>query len=263
MSTFILTWNPDVYDFDDGEYESFVASASQGIPFEFDWSVGVRKSGIVAGDRAFLLRQHRDRGIVASGHFLGPVYQDAHYNDPHKQANYGNVQWTAWLSVEDRLPVETLLAEVPQVAWNHMQGSGVRVPDDAADYLGALWEEHTGEVPPPRLPEEPPPGTYREGTVERIEVNRYERDPRARRACLQHWGHDCVVCGFSFKKTYGALGEGFIHVHHLRELSTVPADYEVDPVIDMRPVCPNCHAMLHRRQPALTPDELQGLLSGA
>ena len=42
----------------------------------------------------------------------------------------------------------------------------------------------------------------------------------ARRACIDHWGHVCVVCGIDFGKTYGRFAKGFIHVHHLRELST-------------------------------------------
>jgi 5-methylcytosine-specific restriction enzyme A len=51
-----------------------------------------------------------------------------------------------------------------------------------------------------------------------------------------------------------------MHVHHLKELSTVGVGYEVDPLEDLRPVCPNCHAMLHRRRPAFAPEELRLML---
>jgi hypothetical protein len=41
----------------------------------------------------------------------------------------------------------------------------------------------------------------------------------------------------------------------------VPPGYKVDPVNDLWPVCPNCHAMIHRGPgPALTVEELQRLL---
>jgi len=31
-------------------------------------------------------------------------------------------------------------------------------------------------------------------------------------------------------------------------------------ILDLRPVCPNCHAMLHKRTPAISIEELQGLM---
>jgi 5-methylcytosine-specific restriction protein A len=43
------------------------------------------------------------------------------------------------------------------------------------------------------------------------------------------------------------MGEGFIHVHHLLDLSLVQPGKRVDGVKDLRPVCPNCHAMLHHK----------------
>ncbi|WP_175752305.1 HNH endonuclease [Burkholderia anthina] len=70
----------------------------------------------------------------------------------------------------------------------------------------------------------------------------------------------CVVCAFDFGTKYGALGEGFIHVHHLRPLSQIKEEHEVDPIADLRPVCPNCHAMLHRGSRVLTVEELKQLI---
>ena len=51
---------------------------------------------------------------------------------------------------------------------------------------------------------------------------------------------------------------GFTHVHHLSPLSIVGADNQVDPIDDLRPVCPNCHAVLHRREPPYSLDEVAG-----
>jgi len=104
--------------------------------------------------------------------------------------------------------------------------------------------------------------TYYEGATKHITVNVYERNAKARRACISRYGVDCSVCGFNFKSAYGDAGDGFIHVHHLKPLSEVGEEYELDPVKDLRPVCPNCHAMIHRRIPAYTIAEMKQLLSG-
>ena len=100
-------------------------------------------------------------------------------------------------------------------------------------------------------------GRYVEGSVRQVAVNAYERSSTARRACLDHYGLDCAVCGFNFAEVYGTLGKGFIHVHHLRDLAVIGEEYEVDPIGDLRPVCPNCHAMLHRKTPAMGVDALR------
>jgi hypothetical protein len=102
--------------------------------------------------------------------------------------------------------------------------------------------------------------TFPEGAVTRVTVNKYERDPAARKKCLARYGHQCSVCDLNFEDEYGDIGRDFIHVHHLKELSTVGPGYEVDPIDDLRPVCPNCHAMLHKRRPAFTPEELKAML---
>lgn len=135
-------------------------------------------------------------------------------------------------------------------------------PPDVADRLEAMLAAPAADSEGIfRSPEEAPQGqTFPEGTLERVEVNHYERDHRARRLCLAHWGSRCATCDLDFGECYGPLGQGFIHVHHILELSSVGPGYQVDPVNDLRPVCPNCHAMLHRRCPALSIDELRRLL---
>lgn len=86
---------------------------------------------------------------------------------------------------------------------------------------------------------------YEEGARISVLTNRFERDYRARKACIQHYGAECAVCKLEFAKFYSGLGEGFIHVHHLVPISQAQGKYKVDPISDLRPVCPNCHAMLH------------------
>jgi 5-methylcytosine-specific restriction enzyme A len=99
--------------------------------------------------------------------------------------------------------------------------------------------------------------TLLEGLQKTVLVNTYERNPVARAKCIEHYGVQCVVCGFDFEKIYGDIGKGFIHVHHLTKLSDIGQSYEINPVNDLRPVCPNCHSMLHKRNPPYEIAELK------
>ena len=98
--------------------------------------------------------------------------------------------------------------------------------------------------------------THQEGAVHRVWVNRYERDPKARDKCIEHHGTRCAVCELDFERRYGEIGKGFIHVHHLRPLSRLKSKYRLDPLKHLVPVCPNCHAMLHRRDPPYDIEQL-------
>ena len=100
-----------------------------------------------------------------------------------------------------------------------------------------------------------------EGAVRKVLVNAYERNPIARARCIAFYGLHCVVCGLSFGERYGKVAEGFIHVHHLRQLSDIGREYAVDPIQDLRPVCPNCHAVMHMTDPPYTIEQVQAFLA--
>ena len=105
---------------------------------------------------------------------------------------------------------------------------------------------------------------YVEGAAIRVFVNAYERNPKARQACINHYGARCIVCRFDFSKEYGKrIGDGFIHVHHTFPLHLRKAKYNVDPIEDLKPVCPNCHAMLHKSDPPYSVKDIQSLLKKA
>lgn len=99
-----------------------------------------------------------------------------------------------------------------------------------------------------------------EGSVKQILVNRYERDRSARDKCIEHYGLKCSVCDFDFGDIYGEIGAGFIHVHHLVQISDIKQEYQIDPIKELRPVCPNCHAMLHKNNPPYTIEQLKSCL---
>ena len=56
----------------------------------------------------------------------------------------------------------------------------------------------------------------------------------------------CEICGFSFLKTYGILGQGFIEAHHIEPIS-LRTQREKTTFDDLILVCSNCHRMLHRK----------------
>lgn len=100
------------------------------------------------------------------------------------------------------------------------------------------------------------PETVYEGAKKVITVNSYERNREARNMCIAVHGCKCAVCGMNFEDVYGELGRGFIHVHHVVPISSIGKEYELKPAKDLIPVCPNCHAMLHRKDPPYTINEL-------
>jgi hypothetical protein len=96
-----------------------------------------------------------------------------------------------------------------------------------------------------------------EGARRTVWASSYERDPRAKKACIAHWGTSCIICRFDFAKAYGKLGKGYIHAHHLYPMADIRGRRETDPKKDLLPVCPNCHAMIHKRSPCLKVEELK------
>lgn len=111
-----------------------------------------------------------------------------------------------------------------------------------------------------RFPEEVQTDSLKEGSVQTVTVNAFERNPEARRRCIEVHGTSCAVCNFNFGKVYGDFARDFIHVHHLHPLAIQRAEHKVDPVHDLRPVCPNCHAVIHMRNGCLSIEEVKAML---
>lgn len=88
---------------------------------------------------------------------------------------------------------------------------------------------------------------YSEGKTKKVLINSYERNPIARKKCIEHFGLNCQVCEFNFEEKFGDLGKEFIHVHHKIDIATIGIEYSVNPLTDLIPVCPNCHSMLQKK----------------
>ena len=126
----------------------------------------------------------------------------------------------------------------------------------AIERLG--WNEDNQTSLPEEVPE---PTRLYEGSVRSISVNAYERSAAARGKCILHYGCKCSVCNVILGDVYGEIAHGHIHVHHLRQLSEINTEYQVDPIQDLRPVCPNCHAIIHLSNPPKTIEEVKALIA--
>lgn len=150
--------------------------------------------------------------------------------------------------------------------WYHVAAPGIRGEDglfywclrkqilDAVVALG--W--HTPRHAPGRSADKPKPGV--EGAEILYERTVPERDEGLRRQCIEAQGHACLICKVDLGAIYGKLGEGFIEVHHLRPLGDGKGERGTDPTKDLIPVCPNCHAMIHRGGITRTPAEVRRAL---
>lgn len=134
----------------------------------------------------------------------------------------------------------------------------------ALDALALTWSSRLLGAVLALMPLEPVepllPAGEMEGDPQQVLVTRYERSQINRAACIEIHGIRCKVCDFDFAAVYGEIGEEFIEVHHIEPVSGLQPGTIVDPAKDLAPVCANCHAMLHRRRPPYSLDELRSML---
>jgi hypothetical protein len=135
-----------------------------------------------------------------------------------------------------------------------------------SEYVIQELDRLVAQLPPSdtgRLPEEVPERVFREGRAIQVPLTRYERDKGARDECLRVHGTTCVVCRIDHQSLYGPIAEALVQVHHLTPISSLGREYVLEPSRDLVPVCPNCHAVIHRHDPPLTPDEVVVLIQKA
>ena len=102
---------------------------------------------------------------------------------------------------------------------------------------------------------------FPEGAQTRVHVNRYERDRRNRASAIAIHGTACKACGLNMSERYGPIAQDLVEVHHITPASQLGPGYVIDPVCDLVPLCPNCHAVVHRNDPPLDVDQVSSLLN--
>jgi 5-methylcytosine-specific restriction enzyme A len=265
MATYLITWNPKRWKWEDRrDLQRCIAKIEEQGYCEDRWSCGNTRR-IKQGDRLFLMRLGKDpKGIVGSGFATSDVYEDKHWEPGHPGiARYIDLNFDALLDSEQEPTLS--LSELSDISTSTPwipQSSGVTIEDQVASKLEARWTRFLNSEAAIRTPQEVKGSdVLYEGGTRQITVNAYERNSAARRDCIAHYGHSCSACGFSFEEKYGDVGKDFIHIHHLVPLSEVGEEYEVNPKKDLRPVCPNCHAIIHKKKPPYTIDEVRELLA--
>jgi 5-methylcytosine-specific restriction protein A len=246
MTAIILGWNPDRWN--EWNYAAVVERvAATGMHLE-RWSGG-RHRNIAEGTDAWLLLQgDLGRGLIGHGVVLsddpGPRSPASGEAVPERAPMYVQVVFDSLLPPGEQIAVDVLAEALPGVPWDSDDVTGLAVEPGEEMMLRTLWRDFGPPSGPD--PTHPGAGTYPRDAVTRVEVNRYEQDPDARRACIAHHGTSCAACGFSFEQKYGPIGTDFIPLHHLVPVSQLGSGYQLDPISDLVPLCANCHAMAHQ-----------------
>lgn len=264
QNSYLFAWTPDKWNWAD--LESNIEEIQNKGTTTLRWSCRSHKS-IRIGDRAFLVRLGDiPRGIMASGYVVSEPFLSPHWSGEDKDVPRVLIEFDVILN-PNKEPILTLdLLKTGNLIKQHWtpQSSGISIHVECAEELEAVWFDFltTQNIRVnPFTTSSDTPQTFSEGTATQITQSRYERNPYARIACIEHYGYSCSVCDFNFVSRYGKLGNNFIHVHHLTQVATIGKKYSVDPIEDLRPVCPNCHAMLHKKNPPLTIEELKALIN--
>lgn len=264
MNTYLFVWNPKRWAWDTLEDDIEEVNETGNCPES--WSCGVNKS-IKKGDRAFLIRVGAvPKGIMGAGFVTSDPFVDRHWSGENREAFYVDIEFETLLN-PDKEPILTLdflkTGDLSAQNWTP-QASGISIRPDLVDELEALWFDFLTtqniRYNPFILQQDQFQKTYIEGTPNQITQTKYERNPFARKACVEHYGFSCAVCDFNFEQVYGNLGKNFIHVHHLIQVAKIGKKHTVNPIKDLRPVCPNCHAMLHKRKEGISIEELKSLI---
>ncbi|MCP3381222.1 hypothetical protein NLM31_12815 [Bradyrhizobium sp. CCGUVB4N] len=99
---------------------------------------------------------------------------------------------------------------------------------------------------------------FQEGQRASREMTYFARNSKLVRAAKAHYGTNCLACGFNFADFYGDIGEGYIEVHHKRQMAD--DSVRLKTVEDVDVLCANCHRMVHRQAIPLTLDQLRSLI---
>jgi predicted HNH restriction endonuclease len=99
--------------------------------------------------------------------------------------------------------------------------------------------------------------TVSEGAASTIQKKLKARSAKLKTQAIEHYrGKDgiirCAVCNFSFEEKYGELGKDYIEIHHEQPIYQYSdqgfEEYITKAVLNVKPVCSNCHSMLHRKK---------------
>ncbi|MGN1411105.1 MAG: HNH endonuclease [Oscillospiraceae bacterium] len=197
--------------------------------------------------------------MICQEKFEEYLYNIVSENSAHKYANAINSISNDMINVSliscnlySYSDINTLFCDISKIfnndVFNQKDKKGHKMYSCALNHLRNYCEENIKKDN--LLPEEIPENQLehlKEGSTKTVLVNAFERNPKARAECIKEYGSQCSICGFDFGKFYGSQFNGKIHVHHIKPLNEIREEYEVNPKIDLIPVCANCHVILHSK----------------
>ncbi|CUH46484.1 HNH endonuclease [Ruegeria atlantica] len=93
-----------------------------------------------------------------------------------------------------------------------------------------------------------------EGQSQEVAKSIVIRSKKLREYAIKHYSKadgkiECSGCGFEGSTVYGEGGKGLIEIHHLKPISSSGETKEDlrKAVKKVKPLCPNCHRMVHRK----------------
>ncbi len=259
QNSFLFAWNPSKWPWED--LEKNIEELQKAGKVTLRWSCRSHKQ-VKVGDRAFLVRLGSNpKGIMASGWIVSGPFLSQHWSGQEKDTYRVYIEFDTILNPNKQsiLSVRSLTAGQQ---WTP-QSSGISIKSGNAEELEKQWFDFCAVHDSQYYSAQQALNnseSFQEGSPTQVVQTRYERNPHVKKPCLEHYGYSCSVCEFNFFETYGELGEEFIHVHHLTPIASIRGAHAIDPIEDLRPVCPNCHSMLHRRNPPLAIEELKRLI---
>lgn len=257
MSAYLYLWNPSRWTWSD--QQDAIYRVNNNEEYDSYWSCGNTKK-IEIGDIFFLMRLGvKPKGIIGCGYISSKPYLLPHWDqskaDEGKTTLRTDLLFKA-LSDNPIIPLSYLQDKFPSYTWTP-QTSGLQVPIEiATELLKAIQANSKFSFPPENKKEIE---LFAEGKSRTITSKTYDRSPVARQACIEHYGYNCSVCGFNFEAAYGKPGANYIEVHHLKQIADAEEEYLINPIEDLRPVCSNCHRMLHKTRPPTSIEELKNM----
>jgi 5-methylcytosine-specific restriction enzyme A len=257
MPSFLLTWSPKLTP------SSSISEIARAIHEDGSvvrrWSVSKRNKGLPVDSRVYMLRQRSGLGVVGFGVTVSCAEEHTKWREGLKSETsfHVNVRWEYMqdvVVVPEPLVTRQRLLELSDnnYKWAPRE-SGSMIP---SEYARALWTEiaSLGSAeghPDHYLPE------YIEGSTREVTLTSRERNPAARKACLEHYKWRCQACEVRLDEVYGNAAAGLIHVHHKNPLANADGARGVNYIEDLVPLCPNCHGVAHYGMPRNEPRSVE------
>ncbi|PPB50143.1 hypothetical protein C4K88_05615 [Arthrobacter pityocampae] len=249
MAALIIPWNPDDQQWD-GPYAADVDAARRDGVILQRWTLPAHLASPHRGASQPVAERGMDvwlviltgpragQGLIGHGTLAAVGALEDGPTTPVQ------IAFDALLPRGDQVALEPLVERVPGVL--AAAGRPVVIDGTEETAMRAVWRE---SFAPETASVDPAPGSLPPAARKRVDVDRFEHDPGLRRAVVAHHGSTCHACGLDFEHKYGLDGGDLVQMHHITPPEYVGADYDVDPLVDLVPLCATCHVVAHSRWP--------------